>query len=127
MGSKPESDLRLHVIMKQDICFLLNTTYTAAAGGRAPDVLLIQLCSFFHCYLFLFYFLPLYSFPPPLWCTFLHILKPKQITALYILSMYKTSSTELQRCSKALAKPLTLIIYKTALVQHACSLKLTQS
>lgn len=123
MGSKPGSDLRLHVIMKEDICFLLNTTYTAAAGGRAPDVLLIQLCSFFHFYLFLFLlFASSQLFPP--WCTFLHILKPKQITALYILSMYKT---ELQRCSKALAKPLTLIIYKTPLVQHACSLKLTQS
>lgn len=51
--------------MKQDICFLLNTTYTAAAGGRAPDVLLIQLCSFFHFYLFLFLlFASLQLFPP---------------------------------------------------------------
>lgn len=65
MGSKPGSDLRLHVIMKQDICFLLNTTYTAAAGGRAPDVLLIQLCSFFSLLFVPFLlFASLHLFPP---------------------------------------------------------------
>lgn len=125
MGSKPGSDLRL--IMKQDICFLLNTTYTAAAGGRAPDVLLIPLCSFFlFFFIFICSFFSLFAslqlFPP-----LVHIFTYFKTKTVCILSMHKTSSTELQRCSKALAKPLTLIIYKTALVQHACSLKLTQS